>query len=311
MPTSNNEEREKQVTKVYHSVSGLVNDQGVAITQTGDTIISGEDDRKDVYQLDENNETEAIQKRLAESTVILTNKDSLTEQADGTFHLAVSPFRRSFFPPCENEPFGNQHTGGWCSGFIVGPDVIVTAGHCGETDIEIQNTAYVFGFCVTSPEDAGTTVFNKDQVYFGKELIARDLSDTGDYAVVRVDRVITAPGAAPLPVRQTGSIGIGMNIGVIGYPSGLPVKIAFGDNTVVMKDQDPWLIANLDTYGGNSGSAVFNSEGQVEGILVRGARDYVIDQENGCFLSNRISNSEGSEAVTKASAWVEHIPGTE
>lgn len=31
---------------------------------------------------------------------------------------------------------------------MVGPDVIVTAGHCGETNAEIQQTAYVFGFRV-------------------------------------------------------------------------------------------------------------------------------------------------------------------
>lgn len=308
MPNSNNEEREKRMAEVYHSGTGLLNDQGIAINKSGDEIIAGEDDRKDFFELDDQGETEALQKRLADSTVILTSKSSLTEQEDGTFRLDVRPFRRSSFLPCEGERFGNQHTGGWCSGFVVGPDVIVTAGHCGETEAEIQETAYIFGFRVASADDPGTTIFTKDQVYFGEELIAHDLSGSGDFAVVRVDRVITAPGASPLPVRQSGSIGLGMNVGVIGYPSGLPVKIAFGIDTVIMKDQDPWLLANLDTYGGNSGSAVFNSEGQVEGILVRGARDYDIDHENACFLSNRISNSEGSEAVTKASVWVDHIP---
>ncbi len=71
------------------------------------------------------------------------------------------------------------------------------------------------------------------------------------------------------------------------------------------------MICNLDTYGGNSGSAVFNKDGTiVEGILVRGARDYNINHENGttCFASNRISNAEGSEAVTNAKVFVEDIP---
>ena len=56
--------------------------------------------------------------------------------------------------------------------------------------------------------------------------------------------------------------------------------------------------ANLDTYGGNSGSAVFNAvNGQIEGILVRGATDYV--SRGGCRVSNRISNSSGrGEDVT-------------
>jgi V8-like Glu-specific endopeptidase len=253
-------------------------------------------------------------KKLADATVILTDKIDLTEQPDGSFKLDVSPFCRRHpisgqpLPPCSGERFRNQHTGGWCSGFMVGSDVIVTAGHCGETDAKIQNTAYVFGFRVASADDTGTTHFRADQVYFGKELIAHDLSPTGDFAIVRVERKITAPGAVPLQVRKTGSIGLGQNIGVIGYPSGLPVKIAFGDATVVMRDEDPWLTANLDTYGGNSGSAVFNKDGLVEGILVRGARDYNQDDANGCFKSNQIMDSQGSEAVTKASVFVEQLP---
>ncbi len=311
MPNTTNEEREKRMAEIYHSDTGLLNNEGIAINKTGDEIIAGEDDRKDFFELDDQVEVEAMQKRFADSTVILTNKSNLTEQEDGTFHLAVGPFRRQLYPPCEGERFGNQYTGGWCSGFVVGPDVIVTAGHCGKTEAEIRETAYVFGFRVADADDPGTTIFTKDRVYFGEELIAHDLSETGDFAVVRVDRVITAPGASSLPVRKNGTIGLGMNVGVIGYPSGLPVKIAFGEDTVIMKDEDPWLLANLDTYGGNSGSAVFNSEGQVEGILVRGARDYDIDHETGCFLSNRISNSEGSEAITKTSVWVDHIPDEE
>ncbi|MEP3329690.1 C1 family peptidase [Sedimentitalea sp.] len=145
-------------------------------------------------------------------------------------------------------------------------------------------------------------MFNKDQVYFGKEMVSVDESPTGDFAVVRVDRKITAPGAKPLKVRDDGSPSAGSNLGAIGYPSGLPVKIAFGKDTRLMRDEDPWPIANLDTYGGNSGSAVFNAKGEVEGILVRGAVDYRFTAV--CFRSNKIEDSEGSEAVTKANKFV-------
>ena len=49
--------------------------------------------------------------------------------------------------------------------------------------------------------------------------------------------------------------------------------------------KDQFLVANLDTYGGNSGSAVFNAtDGKIEGVLVRGEMDYVF--KNGCRISN-------------------------
>lgn len=306
--SESSQEREARMAKIYHSEVGLKNADGIDVGPKGDKIIAGEDDRKDYFNLDPGVPEDNLRRKLADATALLTDKSSLSEQEDGSFKLNVRKFLQRGLAPCSEERFGNQHVGGWCSGFMVGPDVIVTAGHCGETEAEIQNTAYVFGFQVTSSDDPGTTQFDANQVYFGKELIAHELSATGDFAIVRVDREITAPGAASLQIRKNGAIGLGQNIGVIGYPSGLPVKIAFGDTTVVMRDEDPWLFANLDTYGGNSGSAVFNDDGIVEGILVRGAKDYDLDLENDCFRSNQIANVEGSEAVTKATVFVEKLP---
>ena len=295
---------QEEITKIYHSkINHISNTENIVSSNL--EVIAGIDDRKDYYQLPS---TATLQKQLVDSTVILTDKSNLTQQADGSYKLKTKPFRRNGFKACARERFGNQETGGWCSGFMVGSDVIVTAGHCGKTEADIQNTAYVFGFRVDNKGDTGTTEFHADQVYFGKELIAHDLSDNGDFGIVRVDRQITATGAQALKVRESGSIGPKQNIGVIGYPSGLPVKIAFGSSTVVMRNEDPWLFANLDTYGGNSGSPVFNTEGLVEGILVRGAKDYNIDLINSCFLSNRIIDANGSETVTKSNVFVNHIP---
>ena len=47
-----------------------------------------------------------------------------------------------------------------------------------------------------------------------------------------------------------------------------------------------FFVCNLDTYGGNSGSPVFNSSThELEGILVRGETDFIVT-ENGCRKSN-------------------------
>lgn len=297
---------EDEIRRVYRDLSIVKKPDGQPALEQPTEVVSGTDDRKDLHQLGTSAE-DTLHRKLAASTVILTDKNNLTKQTDGSFVLDVRSFRQDGLPPCPGERFASQNTGGWCSGFLVGDDVLVTAGHCGGTETKIKDTAYVFGFEVDAAGGTGTTHFAADQVYFGKELLAHDLSPAGDFAIVRVDRAVTSPGAEPLEVRASGSPEVGGNIGVIGYPSGLPVKIAFGPDTKLLRDEDPWLIGNLDTYGGNSGSPVFNADGLVEGILVRGAQDYI---SNGrCFRTNFIDNSQGSEAVTKASVFRSKIPG--
>ena len=99
---------------------------------------------------------------------------------------------------------------------------------------------------------------------------------------------------------------MGEALTVIGYPSGLPLKVASGGRVRTVKSE--YYVTNLDTYGGNSGSAVFNStSGEVEGILVRGENDFV--SQNGCVVSNRCT-FEGcrGEDVTKISEVLSFVP---
>jgi V8-like Glu-specific endopeptidase len=108
-----------------------------------------------------------------------------------------------------------------------------------------------------------------------------------DYAFIELDRKVN--DRQPLKVRKTGKISKGASLVVIGHPTGLPTKIADGANVRTL--QGKFFVANLDTFGGNSGSAVFNAETEeVEGILVRGETDYVYNSSLGCQVPNVCSN---------------------
>ena len=99
-------------------------------------------------------------------------------------------------------------------------------------------------------------------------------------------------------IRKSGGVEVGEDLVVIGHPTGLPTKIADGAN--VRRRAGTYFVANLDTYGGNSGSAVFNANtGVVEGILVRGETDYRRDYRRNCRVSNVVSDNGGrGEDVT-------------
>lgn len=263
----------------------------------GPKVVYGTDDRIDIYE-----ETNSDHLTWAASTCGLFNNSSLTQNSNGTFTI-----RTSSYNVCADEPFANQPTAAFCSGFIVGDDLIATAGHCFDSG-DLNNVRFVFGFVM---EDANTPVLvvQENQVYTGVQLIGRALQGGLDYAVVRVDRPITTPGAEPFSIRREGTIAAGAAVGVIGHPSGLPLKIAFGSSTVVRDSSNPgFFVANLDTFGGNSGSPVINqATGALEGILVRGEQDFIRD--GGCQRSNVVSNTGGrGEDVSKSTSFMQFIP---
>ena len=263
-------------------------------------VIYGTDDRIDVYQ--ETNPTRVAQ---ASATCALVATSDLNLQGDGSYTMDTFTWTRSGLPACDEEPFGDQPVAPFCTGFLVAPDIIATAGHCFDSG-DFSSVRFVFGFQMADSQTAVTT-FNAEQVYSGVEVLGRQQADA-DYAIVRLDRAVTAPGVHPLSVRREGGPALGQSLGVIGHPAGLPLKIAYGPTTTVRNNTPAgYFIANLDTYGGNSGSPVFNaSTGVVEGILVRGATDYLF--QGSCFVSNRLSDTEEGEDVTRAPIFAALIP---
>jgi len=265
-------------------------------------VIYGTDDRIDVGA-----ETNPTRIALAKSVCALVDASDLTAQGNGNFQLSLYSYRYNGDPGCVNEPFRNQPVAAFCTGFMVGPDLIATAGHCLSSS-NLSASRFVFGFTATA-SGTPTSTFSANQVYTPIAVVGRRLENGFDYCILRVDRAITAPGAVSLPIRRSGTIPLGTQVGVIGHPAGLPMKIAFGANTVVRSNSEPaYFVANLDTYGGNSGSPVFNqATGVVEGILVRGELDYL--DTGSCFVSNTVSNTGGrGEDVAKSTTFSQHIP---
>ncbi|MGZ3721615.1 MAG: trypsin-like serine peptidase, partial [Bdellovibrionales bacterium] len=247
----------------------------VMANPTTGKVIYGNDDRQDYYEvLDQN------LRNAADSTVALIRAANLSQNGAVTNISTVSYGQGMGL--CANEPFYNQETAAFCSGFLVGPDMVVTAGHCISDQASCINTKMVFGFKL-SAKDVLPRAVPTDHVYSCLQVIHSVSVPTGeDFAVVKLDRPVTQ--FVPLAYRTTGKINVGDALHVIGHPAGLPLKVAGGGHVRTVQAQ--FLVANLDTYGGNSGSAVFNSvTGEVEGVLVRGETDYVF--QNGCRSSNR------------------------
>jgi hypothetical protein len=263
-------------------------------------LIYGTDDRQDLFAV-----TDVAIKKSANGVASLIDISNIEDNGDGTSSIRTVKFGDAQ-NLCSGERFRNQPTSPFCTGFLVGEQLLATAGHCinGNT---LARTRYVFGFEMKSSSTANVIIPNGD-IYTGISIVSRKLEDDGvDYALVKLDRPVN--GRTILPVRRTGKILNNRNVYVLGHPSGLPLKYAPNAN---VRDNSPagFFVANLDTYGGNSGSPVFDQQTHlVEGILVRGDTDFVLAGE--CFVSNvcPTSGCQGEE-VTRSTEFAQFIPDT-
>jgi hypothetical protein len=238
----------------------------VKVLKDKQKVIYDRDDRVDVCDLPTGPDLDDV-----DSVVALFRASKVVDNGDGTSELRINNFGAAQ-NLCEGERFRNQPAGAFCSGFLVAPDIIATAGHCVDAG-NVTNVCFVFGFRMRDSETAETTI-NNSEIYRGTELIGREEVGSGpDWALVRIDRPVT--NHRIVRIRRNGKVSETQNLHVIGHPTGLPTKFA-GGASVRKNEEDAFFVANLDTYGGNSGSPVFNSEThEVEGILVRGETDFV------------------------------------
>lgn len=186
---------------------------------------------------------------------------------------------------CADESFASNPALSLCSGFLVGPNLLVTAGHCIKNENDCANARFVFDYKNDLTVGGGTAYFLPENVYGCQKIIRREYQGPDsvgklDFALIKLNRSVH--DRLPLRYRKMGKIEDNASLMIIGYPSGLPAIIA--DNATVRSNlPENYFITNLDSFGGNSGSPVFNvATGEVEGLLVRGEKDYAWDSKAGC-----------------------------
>ncbi len=258
-------------------------------------VVYGTDDRIEVYE-----DNDPARRILAESVVAIMGAEALSANSTGGNNIKGEPYGEAN-GLCTSEKFLDQSTPAYCSGFLVAENIIATAGHCVEATDFCKDAKFVFGFMLDS-KARDPNVVKIDDVYGCKRVLHGEVNNLGaDFALVELDRPVI--GRKPLRfAKQLATTGD--PVFVIGHPMGLPAKIAGGAN--VRTVNNGFFMANLDTFGGNSGSAVFNHSYDVVGVLVRGESDFA--RVGNCNVTNRCADDAcRGEDVTQASVVFDEL----
>lgn len=248
-------------------------------------VVYGNDSRREVATI--NNKTIEI---LSQISVALVEKTSLKKASDGSVEiLGQSLSEKGNF--CPTEPFIKQRAGAFCSGVLFRGKYVLTAGHCLSEADSCAKAAFVFGYKLPKGSENWNYRVPAKNVFTCKRIVAKhylgvvgggttDSQLRTDFAIVELDRQVANQGA--IAVNQT-NIAVRSPVFVLGYPTGLPQKYADG---IVTENQvnANYFKTQMDTYGGNSGSPVFNANGVLEGLLIQGHQDYARTPA-GCIAS--------------------------
>ncbi|MEM8497932.1 MAG: serine protease [Pseudomonadota bacterium] len=260
------------------------------------------DDRKNYYS------TTDVEKKAMQATAIRVGRHNVDIKNLDSSGKIVPKYQDSRLCPCE-EQFHQEKILGDCSAFKIDgyKDLLATAGHCIiSKEVCVTRDLYVFRHHRYDPQQTFEPGIDPSDVYSCVDFYRpKSVSaDGNDWAVVKVDREINAPGIA---IRQEASNEIDETdvVAIVGYPMGLPSKIA--DNGKVVYVDEQIFLARVDAYGGNSGSAILNSELlqrgvlMAEGVLAKGAADFCRtqpckvskkcqDEDNGC-VGEKVTHS--------------------
>jgi len=160
-----------------------------------------------------------------------------------------------------------------CSVTLIGPDTVLTAGHCMSQPIEdAKSASVIFGYQTacdgTRPAGYAPKIFKVRDVTHQRY---RQDASNADYSVVRLDVSGGAVGLPPITMRTDLPV-TGEQVFGLHHPNGAVKKLSVPHPgfATLNASYPSGLGVVLAVSGGSSGSGLFDAQGRITGVLSYG-----------------------------------------
>lgn len=236
--------------------------------------------------------------QLSRATAVAVLK-SLHSESNGLVKLEADSMKDSL---CRDERYSFDPSLNYaCTGFLVAPDLIVTAGHCmvnvgesrNETELYCDAFDWLFDYRTSVTGQTNLDKIPSDKIYKCKQVIyaiREEEAPYRDYALVQLARpVLDRQPLKISPQDPTENQLRSENFTMIGYPFGTPAKISPNGKLLLNNVNRQSFLTNLSAFAGNSGGPVLNRKNEVIGILIGGtpSNNTFDDTKNKCERYNR------------------------
>ncbi|MEE3080208.1 MAG: serine protease [Bdellovibrionota bacterium] len=191
-----------------------------------------------------------------------------------------------------------------CTGFLVGKDLLMTAGHCLTPNNDFNSTKYrcqryewVFGLEKEENFYQGLTIKSENR-FRCKEVLAFENSGPTDYALIKLDREV--PGRKPLKMKSALSMEAEDILYTVGFPYGSPMKISRNGKFNEIIENSSLFKTKLDTFPSFSGAPVIDQRThEVVGIHINGLSE-PLEVVGNCLDFSKKCENEGDCGSSQA-----------